>query len=175
MKKLSHTVVIMSTLVGLTYVASADDQNDTVKAGSVSGDADLKGEQKMQKVFFEFDSATPTDDLLTVANNLQCDPELTIILDAYADPKGSKAYNADLSMRRAQAVRNKLVAMGIDNKRIMIAAFGEQGVREDTDQLNRRVDIRQSDEPIATLEARRTGEAHAVVAPGEQPEQVARP
>jgi outer membrane protein OmpA-like peptidoglycan-associated protein len=185
MRKLSHTFVIMSTLVGFAYVASADDKNDVdldVDADldvdtdlDVDVDKGLDSEHKMQRVFFEFDSDKPTDDLLTVANNLQCNPKETIILDAYADPTGPAKYNADLSMRRAQKVREALVSMGIDNSRIMVAAFGEQGDRAPTDQQNRRVEIRTSEEPVATLQARRAGEAIAVVAPGEQPEQIARP
>lgn len=129
----------------------------------------------MSQVFFDFDSATSTQDLLPVANELQCNPNETIVLDAYTDPVGSDAYNVDLAIRRAENVRDRLVELGIDQNRIMLGIFGENGPRHEKHAYDRRVEIRTSDEDVATLEERRQNTAVAVVQPGQEPEQVARP
>lgn len=52
-------------------------------------------------------------------------PELTVRLDGYADPRGDESYNQELSLQRAEAVRDQLVDAGIDPARIRIFAHGE--------------------------------------------------
>jgi outer membrane protein OmpA-like peptidoglycan-associated protein len=200
MRKLTHTLMITSTLAGFAYVANADEDQDTnqqdpayqqdptnpqapaTKPGAKSqhemkGEQAMKGERELQRVFFAFDSATPTDDLLMVANNLQCTPNDTVILDGFADPTGSAKYNAKLSFRRAKQVRDQLVSFGIDDNRILIGVFGEQGPQQPTHQQDRRVEIRTSSEPVASLKARRHGQAIAVLSGQELQEvqEVARP
>lgn len=160
MRTMTRALAITATLVGLTQAAGAEGE---------------KGEHAFQRVYFDFDSATVKDDLLMVANQLECTPNQTIILDAYADPVGSNDYNARLAMRRAEAVRDHLVELGIDNDRIMLGIFGEQGTRRPTHDQDRRVEIRTSDEPVATLRAKRENTAVAVVEPGEDVEEVALP
>lgn len=166
MKRLIQAVALASTLGSLSYVASADVEK---------GAKHEKGERAMQRVYFDFDSATPKQDLLMVANQLACNPGETVILDAYTDPVGTEDYNADLALRRARAVRDELVELGIAENRIMLGIFGEQGMPRDRHDLDRRVEIRTSDEPVATLEQRRQATAIAVVGPGESLEEVAIP
>lgn len=129
-------------------------------------------ERALQQVFFAFDSDKPIGDLLMVANMLECTPNETIILDGFADPVGSAAYNADLSKRRAVAVRDQLVEFGISGDRILLGAFGEHGATGNApNQADRRVDIRSSSEPVATLIEARKANAVAIVAPGGQVQQ----
>lgn len=158
MIKLMRTLAVVSMLGSVSYVAQAD---DNMKAP--------KGERTMDQVYFDFDSSNVKGDLLNVANQLECTPKETIILDAYTDPVGSNTYNAGLAQRRAEAVKEKLVEMGIKGDRIMLGIFGERGERRGTNDQDRRVEIRTSDEPVAALEDRREGTAVAVAAPGETP------
>lgn len=163
MRQTTRALAFVSALAGLTGIASADT------------DESEKGERAMARVYFDFDSTTPKEDVLTVANYLECTPNETVILDAYADPVGSDSYNADLAMRRAQAVRDDLVELGIDRDRILLGIFGERGEHGDDPALARRVEVRTSDEPIAQIRAKREVSAVAVVAPGENVEQIALP
>jgi outer membrane protein OmpA-like peptidoglycan-associated protein len=181
MKTITRAFAIVSTLAGLTYVASADENKDTTDKTSTdktttdkSSSMGEHGERTMQRVYFNFDSASLKSDILDVANNLECTPNETIILDAYADPVGSENYNAKLAMRRAQAVRDELVDLGISEDRIMLGIFGEKGEHKATHALDRRVEIRTSDEPVATLRDKRDEVAESVVAPGEEVQQVGR-
>lgn len=125
-------------------------------------------ERALQNVYFGFDSDTPIGDLLMVANLLECNPDHTIVLDGYADSVGSEAYNADLSQRRAEAVRDQLVEYGIDRDRILLGVFGEAGKEMDSNALERRVEIRTSGQPVAALIESRRANAVAIVSPDGQ-------
>jgi outer membrane protein OmpA-like peptidoglycan-associated protein len=49
-----------------------------------------------------------------------------IIVDGYTDITGKRAYNKVLSVKRANAVKKKLEAMGVDPKRIKIEGHGSK-------------------------------------------------
>jgi len=68
-----------------------------------------------------------TRGLQALAVLLEETPELVVQLDGYADPRGGKDYNAELSTARAEAVRAGLVAAGVDPGRIFAAGHGELG------------------------------------------------
>jgi OOP family OmpA-OmpF porin len=76
---------------------------------------------------FAFDSATlnqPQPKLDEIAAALQADPSITDVdINGYTDRLGSDKYNLKLSERRANAVRDYLVAKGIDANRLK--AYGK--------------------------------------------------
>jgi OOP family OmpA-OmpF porin len=76
---------------------------------------------------FAFDSATlsmPQPKLDDIAAALTADPSITDVdITGYADRLGSVKYNQKLSERRANAVRDYLVAKGIDAQRLK--AYGK--------------------------------------------------
>ncbi|NGX15732.1 OmpA family protein [Wenzhouxiangella sp. XN24] len=105
---------------------------------------------------FRSNSAAPPEtleeSLAALATLVGAVPELTIQLDGYADPRGTAALNSKLSMQRAEAVRERLVAAGVDPQRIQVAGHGavlaEGAAQADPDEwaMQRRVDVRlQSD------------------------------
>lgn len=69
-----------------------------------------------------------------------------VVLNAHTDTSGDSKYNQELSKRRADAVKRRLIENGVDEKAIKIFAFGESdppvktkdGVSE---KANRRVEI----------------------------------
>jgi OOP family OmpA-OmpF porin len=79
---------------------------------------------------FGFDSATltmPQPKLDDIAAALQADPSITDVdITGYTDRLGSTKYNAKLSQRRADAVREYLVGKGVDAKRLQTHGKGEQ-------------------------------------------------
>lgn len=92
--------------------------------------------------------ATPTLD--QVAASLRAHPERQILIEGFTDSEGSEAGNLDLSTRRAEAVREALVARGISPQRIAIQGYGEAFPMASNStfagrQLNRRVEILFSD------------------------------
>ena len=78
---------------------------------------------------FEFDSAKlgPVQSRLDeIAAALTADPSITDVdITGYADRLGSAAYNLKLSEQRANAVREYLVAKGIDGARLKAYGKGE--------------------------------------------------
>ncbi len=71
-----------------------------------------------------------------------------VIIIGRTDPRGSAAYNKELSANRAEAARNYLVQHGVVATNVRIVARGEQGARgtdEATWALDRRVDVELGD------------------------------
>lgn len=101
-------------------------------------------------VFFDFDSdSLPADARQTVdfvARNASACNWRNLSVVGHADRSGSNEYNAGLSQRRAQAVTDLLVSMGVARSAITSEARGEEqprvptadGVREPQ---NRRVEV----------------------------------
>ena len=115
--------------------------------------ADITGPQC--DVNFMFDSSalpiTAPGDLAHVASLSLDHPELRLVLDGNTDPIGTFAYNAGLSVRRADAVRVQLVALGVDNDKILIAAYGENAARRATYADDRRVTVWTTRQSIAAV------------------------
>lgn len=52
-------------------------------------------------------------------------PQARVRIAGYADPRGSQAYNSELSLRRAQGVAAVLMSAGVARERILIEAHGK--------------------------------------------------
>ena len=105
---------------------------------------------QLKAVFFDFNKADlrPGDrqNLDEAIRWLKANSQARIALDGYADDRGTPPYNLNLSERRAIAVRDYLVAGGINPERITTTGSGETrafapGDDEAAWQLNRRVDL----------------------------------
>lgn len=60
-----------------------------------------------------------------LADYLGQNPTFCVELEGFADPRGSEAYNMKLSARRVGAVRDALIAAGVQKDRILVGAYGE--------------------------------------------------
>jgi outer membrane protein OmpA-like peptidoglycan-associated protein len=101
-------------------------------------------------VYFEWDRSNLTDQARAVVNQAvnqarDCGVS-SVSIDGHADRSGAAAYNVGLSERRARAVRDELVRLGVPASAISLQALGESrpavqtpdGVREP---LNRRAEV----------------------------------
>jgi outer membrane protein OmpA-like peptidoglycan-associated protein len=82
---------------------------------------------------------------------LKENPQRKARVEGFTDSVGSDSHNQELSARRADAVRNALVEMGVTMDRIASQGYGEAHPVAGNDsasgrQLNRRVEIVLSDE-----------------------------
>ncbi|MBW8058719.1 MAG: peptidoglycan-associated lipoprotein Pal, partial [candidate division NC10 bacterium] len=57
---------------------------------------------------------------------LKANSEARITVEGHCDERGTNEYNVALGQRRARAVRDYLVAGGIDAKRITTISYGEE-------------------------------------------------
>lgn len=85
--------------------------------------------------------------LLKLGALLASMPEAHARVAGYADPRGSDAYNQELSLRRAQSVAAALMSAGVPRERILIEAHGKgesTSAKDDLDAyaLERRVTVR---------------------------------
>ncbi|RYF03492.1 MAG: OmpA family protein, partial [Oxalobacteraceae bacterium] len=68
----------------------------------------------------------PSPKLDEIAAALQADPSITDVdITGHTDRLGTEKYNLKLSERRANAVRDYLVAKGIDGNRLRASGKGE--------------------------------------------------
>jgi outer membrane protein OmpA-like peptidoglycan-associated protein len=97
-------------------------------------------------VQFGFNSADLGDaaqtSLVGLVRELQQNPKLLVELEGYADPKGPRDYNVQLSQRRVEAVRRYLVQNGIEVSRISSIGLGAIADPKVSDAAKRRVTVK---------------------------------
>jgi len=57
---------------------------------------------------------------------LEYDPDAKLSVEAFADPRGSKPYNQDLSERRVERIKQYLVDQGLSSDKVETAAYGKE-------------------------------------------------
>lgn len=82
------------------------------------------------RVQFIVDQTTLTPEgqniLRSQAQWLQQYGQVTIQVEGHADERGTREYNIALSARRAETVKNYLIAQGVSASRISTIAFGKE-------------------------------------------------
>jgi peptidoglycan-associated lipoprotein len=84
-----------------------------------------------ENVYFDFDSASLRADaqalLRAKAEYLDSHPSLTsLTIEGHTDERGTDAYNLALGDRRADAVKQFLVDLGLDPSRFTTISYGEE-------------------------------------------------
>jgi peptidoglycan-associated lipoprotein len=81
-------------------------------------------------VFFAFDKSDPTsegrDNLANNARLLKAASGVKIVIEGHCDERGTNEYNLGLGERRASAVKNYLVSLGVSASRIKTVSYGEE-------------------------------------------------
>lgn len=80
-------------------------------------------------VYFDLDSATvkgsEASNLETVANHFKSNPAGDLLIEGHCDERGTEGYNLTLGDKRANALREYLVNLGVSPDRIHTVSFGE--------------------------------------------------
>lgn len=126
------------------------------EGGLKPGDPRLSEPNLQQRlIYFEFDKSVVSTEQLAVieahSRFLADNPDKAVLLEGHADERGSNEYNLALGQRRANAVRDILLANGVYDNQVETVSFGEERplVRESNETAwaeNRRVEIRYRDE-----------------------------
>lgn len=91
---------------------------------------DLEAQAGSDMVFFDTDQQTLTSSARSVleaqARWLQMYPNINVTIEGHADERGTREYNLALGDRRATSVKNYLIAMGIDPRRISTISYGKE-------------------------------------------------
>ncbi len=118
---------------------SSNDKKETAKHSNEKilllhrqSDRDTAGE--LGTVFFNTDSATFNYKAKTILGRnseyLHKKHGIHILIEGHTDERGGIQHNLALGEKRAKAVRNHLVALGIEKKRISIVSFGKEKLLE---------------------------------------------
>jgi peptidoglycan-associated lipoprotein len=82
------------------------------------------------RVFFDFDQynirADQRGTVEALAAWLDTNPSVTLTIEGHCDERGTREYNLALGERRANSVRDYLVALGINPARLSTVSYGEE-------------------------------------------------
>lgn len=83
-----------------------------------------------QNILFDYDRAELSDQakglLRDKAAWLQANPSNTVMIEGHCDERGTTVYNLALGERRANAVKNYLVDLGVSARRLETISYGEE-------------------------------------------------
>lgn len=138
---------IIGVLCGLLLLAACSSAPETAPGGPPGGPGAggpggigsrnaLPGSQQDleasagDRVFFAFDRSDITPESQQIlerqADWLRRYPNVTVTIEGHCDERGTREYNLALGERRAQAVKNVLVALGIPASRISTISYGKE-------------------------------------------------
>lgn len=82
------------------------------------------------RVFFDYDSASVSGESTSILDKqaawLRTYPSTMIIIEGHSDERGTREYNLALGERRANAVKNYLVTLGISGNRLTTTTYGKE-------------------------------------------------
>jgi peptidoglycan-associated lipoprotein len=95
----------------------------------------------IDNIFYDFDRATLRPESKTALNEmaqiLRDNPNVTIEMASHTDRHGTDEYNINLSSRRARAVIDYLISVGIKADRLQSQGYGESRPKTITKKLAR--------------------------------------
>lgn len=159
MKKLFFALLSLMLVIGCTSpkkvtestdVPSGDSGMDSSPMSFDASGSDSGGINGLVTVHFEYDKSTLTSmvkkDLASNAEWIKSNPKTIIQIEGHCDNRGTIEYNLALGERRAQAVKNYLVGLGVPADRLSIISYGEekpfvQGDTEEAWAKNRRANF----------------------------------
>lgn len=84
---------------------------------------------KQETIYFAFDSSTvraaEKSKAAKVFDHLKANPKDALEIAGHCDERGTEEYNRALGERRALAVREELIRLGIDSSKVVTKTFGK--------------------------------------------------
>jgi peptidoglycan-associated lipoprotein len=112
--------------IGNENIASVNDGEGL----EISGSSDDSKAGPLKSVYFPFNSSQITEDTKEALNNnaefLKGNSSVEVQIEGHCDERGGVQYNLALGERRANAVKNYLVALGVESTRITTISFGKE-------------------------------------------------
>ena len=145
---------ILTSVILLLFVAACSttpkDSGDTSGSGSTTSSADVSssGESTSDvasiepgsqedlivnvgdRVFFGYDSSELDGDAQELLQDqvawLKQYSDVSVIIEGHCDERGTREYNLALGEKRAQAVKNYLISLGIGADRVSTISYGKE-------------------------------------------------
>ena len=127
------------------------DSADSAGSGSSSSDSDVSSEGTItetpgngivsgsqedlivnvgDRVFFGYDSSDLDSDALELLQDqvawLKQNSDVSVTIEGHCDERGTREYNLALGEKRAQAVKNYLIGLGINPDRVSTISYGKE-------------------------------------------------
>lgn len=117
-------------VAGTTVPTGPEGQIPLTGARSIEGRQQDREKYRQQTVYFDFDRSTvkPSEasKVQEIANRFRTEDAGTdLLIEGHCDERGTEGYNQALGERRALAVREMLVALGVPADRIHTVSFGK--------------------------------------------------
>ena len=119
---------------GTSGTGTTSQSTDSTASQTIPGPAPGSMEQLTvevgDRVFFDYDAynirADQRGTVEALAAWLETYPSVTLTIEGHADERGTREYNLALGERRANSVRDYLVALGITPARLSSVSYGEE-------------------------------------------------
>lgn len=114
---------------GSTTTSSSDTQSGAIP-GPAAGTQEELTVEVGDRIFFDYDQynirADQRGTVEALAAWLDSNPAATLTVEGHADERGTREYNLALGERRANSVRDYLIALGTNPGRLAVVSFGEE-------------------------------------------------
>jgi len=111
-------------------VSSEGTITETTGSGIVSGSQEDLIVNVGDRVFFGYDSSDLDSDALELLQDqvawLKQNSDVTVTIEGHCDERGTREYNLALGEKRAQAVKNYLIGLGINPDRVSTISYGKE-------------------------------------------------
>lgn len=155
--------MLLGSLFTLVFIAGCSSTSEKIEeqpaneaSSEVSTNQNMVQPERTNKVtldtvfYFDVDDSTLRPDAISIikahAERIKSASKV-VRIEGHADERGTDDYNQDLGKRRAEAVRDLLLSMGVNSNKIETVSFGEKsplafGSSETAWQKNRRVELK---------------------------------
>ena len=111
-------------------VSSEGTITETSGSGIVSGSQEDLIVNVGDRVFFGYDSSDLDSDALELLQDqvawLKQNSDVSVTIEGHCDERGTREYNLALCEKRAQAVKNYLIGLGINPDRVSTISYGKE-------------------------------------------------
>ena len=144
-------ISIFIVLLVAACATKPKDSADSTGSGSSSSDSDVSSEGTItetagngivsgsqedlivnvgDRVFFGYDSSDLDSDALELLQDqvawLKQNSDVSVTIEGHCDERGTREYNLALGEKRAQAVKNYLIGLGINPDRVSTISYGKE-------------------------------------------------
>ena len=104
--------------------------SETAGSGIVAGSQEDLIVNVGDRVFFGYDSSDLDSDALELLQDqvawLKQNSDVSVTIEGHCDERGTREYNLALGEKRAQAVKNYLIGLGINPDRVSTISYGKE-------------------------------------------------
>ena len=103
---------------------------ETTGSGIIAGSQEDLIVNVGDRVFFGYDSSDLDSDALELLQDqvawLKQNSDVSVTIEGHCDERGTREYNLALGEKRAQAVKNYLIGLGISPDRVSTISYGKE-------------------------------------------------